>query len=190
MCSIVIRPTIGLWSQGRLLPPDTSLRLEMFRNNLDHVLITGDTQTQFKLNIRSACLYACYVEVQKSIVKAHKQILSSGRSLRYPHIVKDCISFSLAKGSTSLDYPNLALGKNIVRFVVAFVESKVYHGTRGIDCHQYIHNNLSSIHVQVIKNLSYWNLFAVLQGGHKINLAYTLQLCKVCMHRQDRKIGS
>jgi len=135
------------WLQKRYIPPNISMKLRLFRNKTEFVILHKvENNPAYKLVIEEATLHLSRHFLAPQIYNPYINKLNAGEKAIYPLTQHEVLSFPIAQGSTSHVrqwlFPNNKLPR---RLVVAFVSTKAFEGTYGENPFNFQHFGLSKI---------------------------------------------
>ena len=124
----------NVFTQGRLFPPSTEIRI-ILRRNLPELCLDCAVETKapyvgcpYRLNLDEAILYVSKKPVTNAVVQLHQELLNKGETLKFPMVEREIKSFSIPQGVTSFTADSIILGRIPKIVVVGFVSQKGWLG--------------------------------------------------------------
>ena len=125
----------NVFTQGRLFPPSTEIRI-ILRRNLPELSLDCAVETKapyvgcpYRINLDEAILYVSKKPVTTAVVKMHEELLNKGETLKFPMVEREIKTFSMPQGVTSFTADSLVLGRIPKIMVIRFVSQKGWLGS-------------------------------------------------------------
>ena len=124
----------NVFTQPRLLPPNTEVKLVLRRNHPELCLdAPSESKAPFvgcpyRVNLDEAVLYVSKRPITEVVIKMHEDILQKGQSLKFPMVDREIKTFSIPQGVTSHNSDSVVLGKIPKLIVIGLVSQKGWLG--------------------------------------------------------------
>ena len=112
---------------NRFLLNNTQVDIKLFRARQPFVIMTDDSDKNYKLIIEDITLKACYVDVHPGIIKGHAAALEKANAI-YPYTRVEMQTYNLTSGVRQFNLDNLFSGQCPTKVIVGFVESESFSG--------------------------------------------------------------
>ena len=133
--------------QNRAVLNGVSINLKLFQASNDFRLMRNGTKI-YKLQIRSAVLKVCHVNLNPSLIIAHNESLKLTPAL-YPFWRSDIKSFSVAQGSLTFMTDNIFHGKVPSKMIIGMVSNNAYSGDLSKNPFNFKHMDANYLEVTV-----------------------------------------
>ena len=124
----------NVFTQGRLFPPSTEIRI-ILRRNRPELCLDCAVETKapyvgcpYRLNLDEAILYVSKKPVTSAVVKMHEELLNKGETLKFPMVEREIKTFSVPQGVTSFTADSVILGRIPKIVVIGLVSQKGWLG--------------------------------------------------------------
>lgn len=114
--------------QGKLLPPNTEIRIRLHLNDPEFYLMAESNTKQFVVHLASAFLWVKRCKVADSVRAGFEAKLANGEKYIYPCRRMETKYFTFARGRSDLSLPNMINGRIPRRIVFGVVESAGFNG--------------------------------------------------------------
>lgn len=124
---LVVKPHIDLFMQARPLPPNTNLRIKLYRTPVKFNTM-ADGSKQFKVKIISASLYLRIIKVDEHVSMIHREKLMNNGRYVYPIRRIVMKSFTITSGVLDHTRPNLLNGQLPRLILMGITTNKAFNG--------------------------------------------------------------
>ena len=137
-----------LFSQDKLLPNTSTIKVKFHRADPEFSLMSKETDNRYMISIDTAILYVRYVKISSAVRLAHQQALEKN-NFKYA-IPKTILKFfSRAPGREDLSENNLSMGVLPKKVIVGLLSTAAFHGNLGLSPFNFQHFNVSEIKLRV-----------------------------------------
>ena len=138
-----------LWLQHRFMLPNVPLKLRLFRNKPEFIILHKGTDS-LKIVYEEAILYVKRHFLSQQIQSMHMDRLNQGEKALYPVNINEIMTFPMPKMTTSHVrqwlFPN---NKLPTRLVIAMIKTSAFEGKAGLNAFNFMHFNISKMSVSL-----------------------------------------
>lgn len=142
---ICTRPSLDLFSSGRLLLNYCNIRVKFTLNKPDFYLMSPEPTPTYKIKFLKFFFRVKKVILQSDIVLQHLRLLKSGRAARYPIKTTSIKTYTIPSGFNYHINESVLSGVNPERILIGFVESSAFNGNYGKNPYNFKHFDVDTI---------------------------------------------
>ena len=137
-----------LFSQGKLLPGNSTIRIRLHRADPSFSLMAKSASKKYAIAIESAILYVRREKISASVLEAHQLALQKGR-FKYPMRRIEMKFFTKGAGRQDISENNLLEGVLPRKVIIGLVKSEGFHGSYQSSPFNFAHFNVSQMTLRV-----------------------------------------
>ena len=137
-----------IFHSDKFLHPSISIKILLRRSPTAFSLLSNETKA-YRVELSNLKLHTRFVEINDSIVKKHKMLLSNDKPLRYPIERSTMKSFNVPKNNASMYISNMFSGILPKTIVIGMVENEAFYGKQQKNPYNFQHFMLKSANLRV-----------------------------------------
>jgi hypothetical protein len=143
--TLIGRPHVDLFQQGKLLPPGVDMEVKFIPSDDTFVLMraAGDGVINFKLIIEDMQLIVRFKQLTEALEVAHRKLVISGKNYRLPYTRVQTKNVSIPRGVRAFNFENLYTGVLPDRIIIALVDDEAFAGQYTRNPFNFKHFNIS-----------------------------------------------
>ena len=140
--------SLDISQQSRFVLNEVEAKVTLWPSKDAFVLMIGDDDTGFKMEIVEAVMSVCKINVNPSVIAAHALALQTVPAM-YPYEKSQIKTVEVSSGKSGFDIENVFLGDIPRQLVMVMVDSDAYRGHVKKNPFNFKHNHINWLSVKV-----------------------------------------
>ena len=148
--TLIGRPHVDLFQQGKLLPPGVDMELKFIQSGDTFMLMraAGDNVINYKFIIEDMQIIVRFKQLTEALEVAHRKLVISGKNYRLPHTRVQTKNVSIPRGVLAFNFENLYTGVLPDRIIIGLVDEEAFSGQYTRNPFNFKHFNISRFELQ------------------------------------------